>query len=722
MTKQNIIISKPGIPKTNTTLEIKHQVQTIASGYNDSEYLQQYQYIIREYLKKSSSRGILLFHSPGFGKSITAASITEYTRQHEPKRKIVVLLSKSLQDNFRGNIRKYITATTENGKEGEAILERNYKFVSLNASNMYTQMSSIDKSEQYIEYERSLEKLNNQINTGGSFLENSILVIDEVHNLSVSIKNGSKNAIALYNRIMKTKDIKLVFLTGTPIVNTPFELVPLFNMLRGYIRVSGSQTTLFPENEEKFNTFFIDRKNNNIINKSVFQNRITGLCSYYGNYYFGDQRITGFPEEYPLRIITVRMSDYQFIKYQDIRSIEEKEESGRFGTTQKAERFIDKDKSNSKSSYRIRSRQICNFAVPDYARVEVREGNETKVKVNIHKIKSDDLKNLDKYSPKFGAIIDNIKSLDNELCVVYSEFVETGINLLSKVLAEREGYVYWRDNPMNMGSNDIAGSEFDLEEVNINGGANKPIGNQKKSVKSYALISGNVPFSERSNIIRVFNSGDNIDGKLITVLLISKSGSEGLNLKNVRAIHIMEPFWNYARIEQVIARGSRYLSHEALSTSLRNIQPYLYITEYPEDHLSEEPTTDRKLLQVSLAGKILREKFELTLIESSIDCSFHKETLPKDIGNTLDCHLCAPDNKPLYNLDINRDILTNNCTPFGVTEKSVKTVTLDGVDYQYTDDSGITIYEFDNSIGNYIEMRKDNPLYADITKKIFKFN
>lgn len=708
------------IPKTNATLEIKQTIDNIANGYDkDTEYLQQYQYLVREYLTKSGSRGILLFHSPGFGKSITAASITEYIRKHEPKRKIILLLSKSLQDNFRNNIRKYIKST-ESGESDKSddILDTKYKFVSLNASNMYTQISSIDKNEIGIEYDKSLGKLNDMFMGTGAFLENSIIVIDEVHNFSVSIKNGSKNATTLYNKIMHTKNIKLIFLTGTPIVNTPFELVPIFNMLNGYIKNGRVHNTLFPENEEKFNTFFVDYETNNIRNKDVFQNRITGLCSYYGNRYFGDQRIRGFPEEKPLKIVPIVMSDFQLVKYQEIRSIEEKEESGRFSKTQRAERFIDKSRSDSKSSYRIRSRQVCNFAIPDYAMEEFRDGNSTRKRANVYKIKQVDLQNLSKYSPKFVQIIQNIKLAPNVLNVVYSEFVETGINLLAMVLKETEGYVYWRDNPMNIKSDDIAGSEFDLGDMG--GSRKKPDGKSDKFIKSYALISGNVPFLERSHIIKVFNSKDNMEGKLISVLLISRSGSEGLTLKNVRAIHIMEPFWNYARIEQVIARGSRYLSHKELPEESRNIQPYLYVMEFPPgtNKGDDDPTTDRKLLQSAISGKILREKFEITLIESSIDCSFHKQSLSDDIQNTINCHMCLPNNRPLYNTDINSDILHNNCTPFSLTERYIKAVDIDGKEYYYSDEVGITIYEFDDTIGNYVEMRKDNPLYADITKKI----
>ena len=47
----------------------------------------------------------------------------------------------------------------------------------------------------------------------------------------------------------------------------------------------------------------------------------------------------------------------------------------------------------------------------------------------------------------------------------------------------------------------------------------------------------------------------------IKVIMITKAGAEGLDLKNVRNVHIMEPYWYETRIQQVIGRAARYNSH-----------------------------------------------------------------------------------------------------------------------------------------------------------------
>jgi superfamily II DNA or RNA helicase len=664
---------------TNLPLEIKNTIKKIDSTYDkEKEYAHDYQYRVMKYMTETNTRGILLFLSPGFGKSILTASITEFYRTHEPKRKIVLLMNKSIQDNFKSNIKKYIRNKSYE-KNIDEIIEKKYKFVSLNSSNMYTQISNIKKSDLELEFEKNIGNLNNYIQSV-NFLENTLIIVDESHNMASAIKNGSMNALKLYRNILKAKNIKLIFLSGTPMTNAPSDLIPIFNMIKGH--------ALFPESVKEFDNLFVG---NGIKNKSIFQNRITGLVSYYGNYFFEDQKRENFPTQLPLIIENVEMSYQQLEKYLEFRDIEIKEESNSFGV--QSEGFANKE--NDKiSSYRIKSRIASNYLIPFYVKDK-----------NIYNITKEDLLNLDKFSPKFKKIIDNINLNPDKLSVVYSEFVNTGINLLARVL-EAKKYVYWHKK-------DIEVNEFDLD-------VKKGIPN-----KTYAIISGDVPQVERTRIIKAFNSKDNISGKNISVLLISKSGAEGITLKNVRSIHIMEPFWNYARIEQIIARVARIGSHSDLPEKDHIIQPILYTSVYPNKFkpvIKEEVrTTDQELLFKSLNNKKIITQFEQALIEASIDCSINKSKLGIP-DKRLACHLCIPDDKMLYTDDIKQDIKMNNCKPFVLEELKTKKITIDGNVYNYTKDGHkIKIYNYDDKIGSYIEMNKNNPLYSLITIKLLKF-
>ena len=68
----------------------------------------------------------------------------------------------------------------------------------------------------------------------------------------------------------------------------------------------------------------------------------------------------------------------------------------------------------------------------------------------------------------------------------------------------------------------------------------------------------------------------NVDGKQVKVILISQAGSEGLDFKFIRQVHILEPWWNMNRIEQIIGRAVRTCSHKALPFTERNVEIYLH--------------------------------------------------------------------------------------------------------------------------------------------------
>ena len=64
-----------------------------------------------------------------------------------------------------------------------------------------------------------------------------VIIIDEVHNFVRQILNNSIRTKIFYEWILKAEQVKLVFLSGTPIINKPCEIAILFNMLKGIIKI-----------------------------------------------------------------------------------------------------------------------------------------------------------------------------------------------------------------------------------------------------------------------------------------------------------------------------------------------------------------------------------------------------------------------------------------------------------------------------------------------------
>jgi hypothetical protein len=136
-------------------------------------------------------------------------------------------------------------------------------------------------------------------------------------------------------------------------------------------------------------------------------------------------------------------------------------------------------------------------------------------------------------------------------------------------------------------------------------------------------------------------STNNDFGEIIKVLMITSAGSEGINLKNTRYVHIMEPYWHPVRVEQVIGRARRICSHQSLPKELQTVEVFIYIMIFTQDQLnsdfatelklkdlSKKPpyvpqTTDQKLFEISTIKQQLTSQLLKAVKETSIDCATH---------------------------------------------------------------------------------------------------
>jgi hypothetical protein len=90
----------------------------------------------------------------------------------------------------------------------------------------------------------------------------------------------------------------------------------------------------------------------------------------------------------------------------------------------------------------------------------------------------------------------------------------------------------------------------------------------------------------------------NLRGELCRVFCITSAGAEGLSLKNVRRVHIMEPYWNPVRTDQVKGRAVRICSHidlnysESPEDNERTVEVFTYCSTFsPEALLHPDGST-----------------------------------------------------------------------------------------------------------------------------------
>ena len=149
------------------------------------------------------------------------------------------------------------------------------------------------------------------------------------------------------------------------------------------------------------------------------------------------------------------------------------------------------------------------------------------------------------------------------------------------------------------------------------------------------------------------------------VLFITQSGAEGISLKNVRQVHITEPYWNKNRIDQVIGRANRTCSHMALPLKDRNFTVYRYTITFSEKQLDSAKkdmekiitrhdklkTTDQIIYNIAAKKSKLIEHFLTCMKQASVDCHLN------DNGSCFSFPIDFDVNKNTYTVDINKDIV-----------------------------------------------------------------
>lgn len=125
-----------------------------------------------------------------------------------------------------------------------------------------------------------------------------------------------------------------------------------------------------------------------------------------------------------------------------------------------------------------------------------------------------------------------------------------------------------------------------------------------------SVISGNINLSSRLQIVEDYNSGKS------KVLILTKAGSEGLDLKETGYIIVLDPVWNMATLDQIIGRGVRYKSHYNLPKKEQIVKVFLMILKTPKG--SFVPSGDELLYNVLQKKLQIKNEVEKTLKEISI--------------------------------------------------------------------------------------------------------
>jgi len=139
--------------------------------------------------------------------------------------------------------------------------------------------------------------------------------------------------------------------------------------------------------------------------------------------------------------------------------------------------------------------------------------------------------------------------------------------------------------------------------------------------------------------------------------MATSAGAEGLDLKNIRQVLIMEPHWNEVKIKQVIGRAIRRDSHKDLPKDERNVDVFRFLSIFtPEQRIDapDELSTDEYILKLAEDKKKLTDNLLELLKECAVDCLLNKA----DINENYKCFSYGKNAKGIgYLPNINEDMV-----------------------------------------------------------------
>ena len=295
-------------------------------------------------------------------------------------------------------------------------------------------------------------------------------------------------------------------------------------------------------------------------------------------------------------------------------------------------------------------------------------------------ILSDEEESLKKYSPKFAAILERILAAPGS-SLLYSQFLDMeGIGIFRlvmdlngfapiEIVSTPTGPAFTPESEASLRKGPY--SEGSAEGQGPSNGQARYItfsGEEKEDVRRLALDVFNAKFDELpGNLKKVLQESgytNNHTGQLCRVFCITSAGAEGLSLKNVRAVHIMEPYWNDVRLRQVKGRAIRIGSHLELPEDQRNVSIYTYISVFGEEAQGGKNPDIKVDETIRLRDKVERKEalsfglpiaatapaYVLTSDERLYVISERKKKVIEDLENVMksaavDCELNIAENK-----------------------------------------------------------------------------
>ena len=643
------------------------------------------QLFVRNFLSfQTPYNSLLLYHGLGSGKTCSAISVSEemrdYLKQLGITQRIIVVASPNVQENFKlqlfddrklklidglWNLRactgnKYLKEINPMNMKGlskekvirqiKRIINNSYLFLG------YTEFANYIQNISKVTEENPKKKKNEEIRKLKKHFSNRLIIIDEVHNIRISTEKQDKRiAQELMKLVSYVDNLRLLFLSATPMYNSYKEIIWLLNIMnkndkRSTIELKDvfdqNGNLLIGPDGSNVGEELIKRKSTGYVsfvrgeNPYTFPYRIFpslfSIQNTFKQLTYPGKQLNGKEILQPLEHLDVYVTNcgsFQQLGYNYIiDSIKEKASNKKEGLPS----FENLDT----FGYTILQKplQALNMLYPTKLLQDESPKFDSKILLgteglkrcmkwkettnppsrNNFEYKNDDFgkifspENIGEYSGKIKNIVDNIYNSDG-IVLIYSQFIDGGVIPMALAL-ESIGFTRFG----NKASNLFKTSQHPVIDSKTYLPKDKMDNPEEFRPATYTLLTGEKALSpDKVYDLKNLTDEDNKNGEKIKVIIISMTGSEGLDFKNLRQVHIMEPWYNLSLVEQIIGRAVRNCSHKQLPFKERNVEIFLYGTLLNNE---DDEAVDLYIYRIAEMKAVQIGRVSRILKESSVDC------------------------------------------------------------------------------------------------------
>jgi len=478
-------------------------------------------------------------------------------------------------------------------------------------------------------------------------INNSLIIIEEAHNLT-----GNAYGEALMKILKNSINLKILLLTATPMKNLADDIVELINFIRP-IDSPMDRDMIFNSNRN----YLMDLKPNGL---QYLKNMTQGYVSHLR----GADPMT-FAEKIEMgvkpkgliftKISRCPMEKFQLEAYEQAKKLSLEEADSLDKKSESVANFVfpalDESRkkliglygreglNQLKNQLKNHYQKINNLIASDI--LKLKNTNEEFITYNesTKNITGTILKkeNLKYFSVKFYQALTDIESnlymnKNNKISsigFVYSNLVKIGIEIFKEILLQN-GYLEYDENKNNYQIKDDTICYYCGKKHK----ENHEHKNHEFAPATFIVVTGQtseestemIPENNKKIINNVYNNFSNKEGKLIKLVLGSKVMNEGISLANVNSVYILDVYFNFGRVDQVIGRAIRWCSHFQLMNK-DNVFPKVKLYKYAvcTSEKSTELSTEEELYFKAEKKYLLVKKIERSLKEVAIDCALNQQ-------------------------------------------------------------------------------------------------